>query len=185
MTLVESEAQFEKYLNDIAQKRKRTNEIGAKTTVPFDMHLKDILGEMPRKEYHLKTEKKELLPLKLDFLNSTQNLDEPLKRVLSLVAVGSKRFLTNKVDRCVTGLIAQQQCIGALHTPLSDYAVATVSHLNHEGIATSIGTQPTKGVISAAASARMSVAEAISNLAFVKISELADVKCSGKVLFFT
>lgn len=102
-----------------------------------------------------------------------------MKRVLSSVAVASKRFLTNKVDRCVTGLIAQQQCIGPLHTPLADYACTTVSHFTNHGIATSIGMQPTKGVISAAANARMSVAEAISNLAFVKVSELADVKCSS------
>lgn len=173
VTLIESEAKFEKYLNESTQKR------AAKTTVPFDMHLKDILGEMPRKDYFLKTEKKELVPLELDFVNKPLDLTEPLKRVLSLVAVGSKRFLTNKVDRCVTGLIAQQQCIGPLHTPLSDFACTTVSHLTYEGIATSIGMQPTKGVISAAANARMSVAEALSNLAFVKVSELADVKTSG------
>lgn len=175
VTLVESEAKFEKYLNETAQKRQRTS----KTTVPFDMHLKDILGEMPRKEYNLKTETKNLSPLELDFVGKTVDLSEPLERVLSLVAVGSKRFLTNKVDRCVTGLIAQQQCVGPLHTPLADFACTTVSHATTQGIATSIGAQPTKGVICASANARMSVAEAISNLAFVKISELADVKCSG------
>ncbi|XP_031616970.1 phosphoribosylformylglycinamidine synthase [Contarinia nasturtii] len=174
VTLIESEAKFEKYLNETVEKRQRT----AKTTVPFDMHLKDILGEMPRKEYNLTTEQKVLVPLELDFLDKT-DVSEPLKRVLSLVGVGSKRFLTNKVDRCVTGLIAQQQCIGPLHTPLADFACTTVSHFTYEGIATSIGMQPTKGVISAKANARMSVAEAISNLAFVKVSELADVKCSG------
>lgn len=51
-----------------------------------------------------------------------------LERVLRLPSVGSKRYLTNKVDRCVTGLIAQQQCVGPLHTPLADVAVAAVSH---------------------------------------------------------
>lgn len=178
VTLIESEGDFDKYLNSHTQQRKKPKDFGTKTTVPFDMHLKDILGEMPRKEYHLKREKKLLQPLELSFA-TTINLCEPLERVLSLIAVGSKRFLTNKVDRCVTGLVAQQQCVGPLHTPLADFAVTTVSHLTCEGIATSIGTQPTKGVISAAAGARMSVAEAISNLAFVKISELADVKCSG------
>lgn len=96
-----------------------------------------------------------------------------------MLFISFNRFLTNKVDRCVTGLIAQQQCVGPLHTPLADFAVTTVSHLTFEGVATSIGMQPTKGVISATAAARMSVAEAVSNLAFVKISELGDVKCSG------
>lgn len=174
VTLVESEADFEKYLNSQALIRKKG---ATKTAVPFDMHLKDILGEMPRKEYHFKNEKRTLKPLQLNL--TPFDYAEPLERVLSLVTVASKRFLTNKVDRCVTGLIAQQQCVGPLHTPLADFAVTTVSHSTYEGIATSIGTQPFKGLISAEAGARMSVAEAISNLAFVKISELADVKCSG------
>lgn len=179
VTLVESEAKFEEYLNNLAENRQKIKN-ASQTAVPFDMHLKDVLGEMPRKEYHLTTETKRLQPLALEFLSkATPNLAEPLERVLSLVAVGSKRFLTNKVDRCVTGLVAQQQCVGPLHTPLADFACTTVSHLTTQGIATSIGAQPTKNAISSAANARMSVAEAIANLAFVKITELADVKCSG------
>lgn len=179
VTLIESEAKFEEYLNNLAENRAKI-EKSTKTAVPFDMHLKDVLGEMPRKEYHLTTETKRLQPLQLEFLSKpTLDLNEPLERVLSLVAIGSKRFLTNKVDRCVTGLIAQQQCVGPLHTPLADFACTTVSHLTTQGIATSIGAQPTKNAISSAANARLSVAEAISNLAFVKITELADVKCSG------
>lgn len=53
-----------------------------------------------------------------------------LERVLRLPSVGSKRYLTNKVDRCVTGLIAQQQCVGPLHTPLADVAVTAISHFS-------------------------------------------------------
>lgn len=53
-----------------------------------------------------------------------------LQRVLRLASIGSKRFLTNKVDRCVTGLVAQQQCVGPLHTPLSDVAVTALSHFS-------------------------------------------------------
>lgn len=55
---------------------------------------------------------------------------DALNRVLRLPSVASKRYLTNKVDRCVTGLIAQQQCVGPLHTPLADVAVTAVSHFN-------------------------------------------------------
>lgn len=54
-----------------------------------------------------------------------------LERVLRLPSVGSKRFLTNKVDRCVTGLVAQQQCVGPLHTPLADVAVTAISYFDH------------------------------------------------------
>lgn len=176
VTLVESKAEFDKYLNQNTHTELR--KASKQSVVPFDMHLKDVLGEMPRKEYHLKRETRKFSSIKFPAQPSS-NFNEHLTRVLSLVSVGSKRFLTNKVDRCVTGLIAQQQCVGPLHTPLADYAVTTVSHFGYEGIATSIGTQPTKGVISAVAGARLSVAEAISNLAFVKVSALADVKCSG------
>lgn len=91
----------------------------------------------------------------------------------------SFRFLTNKVDRCVTGLVAQQQCVGPLHTPLADVAVTAISHFSVEGIATSIGEQPIKGLVNAAAGARMTVAEAVSNLVFARITSLRDVKCSG------
>lgn len=83
------------------------------------------------------------------------------------------------MDRCVTGLIAQQQCVGPLHTPLADVAVTAISHFSVEGIASSIGEQPIKGLVNAAAGARMTVAEAVSNLVFARISSLQDVKCSG------
>ncbi|GAB0086136.1 Phosphoribosylformylglycinamidine synthase [Sergentomyia squamirostris] len=168
VTLLEEEGNFEKCLEreNLPKDEKR----------PFDLHLKDVLGEMPRKEFNLDRVPRTFTPVQVP---QGGKLDDMLKNVLSILAVGSKRFLTNKVDRCVTGLIAQQQCVGSLHTPLADYATTAVSYFGYEGIATSIGTQPIKGLISAEAGARMSVAEALSNLVFVKISALADVKCSG------
>lgn len=165
VTLVESAADFANY-----------EALSVASTIsPFNMHLKDVLGEMPRKTYNLDR----VTPALVDLSLPTASVSQHLQRVLSVLSVGSKRFLTNKVDRCVTGLISQQQCVGPLHTPLSDYAVTAISHFGFEGIATSIGTQPLKGLINASAGARMSVAEAISNLVFVRVSDLADVKCSG------
>ena len=55
---------------------------------------------------------------------------DALHRVLRLMTVGSKRFLTTKVDRSVSGLIAQQQCVGPLHTPLADVGVVAQSHFS-------------------------------------------------------
>lgn len=143
----------------------------------FNMNLKDVLGDMPKKEYFLRRIPKKTCPMELR--ENVTNYNDYLTRVLSILSVGSKRFLTNKVDRCVTGLVAQQQCVGPLHTPLSDYGIVAVSHYGFEGIATSIGTQPIKGLLSPKSGARMSVAEALTNLVFAGISELADVKCSG------
>lgn len=104
---------------------------------------------------------------------------DALDRVLRLLAVGSKRFLTSKVDRAVSGLVAQQQCVGPLHTPLADCAVVALGHFSREGTASSVGEQPLKGLVSPAAMARMSVAEALTNLAAARIESLDGVKCSA------
>ncbi|CAA9995350.1 unnamed protein product [Nesidiocoris tenuis] len=132
------------------------------------------------KEFHLDD-----VPVCLDKLIIPVDMkaSEAIERVLRLLSVGSKRFLTNKVDRCVTGLVAQQQCVGPLHTPLSDYAITALTTFDSVGTATSIGEQPIKGLISPEAGARMSVAEAVTNLMFAKISSLQDVKCSGNEMW--
>lgn len=143
---------------------------------PFNLDLELILGKMPKKKYFLEEEKCISKPLKIP---SDVTVMHALNQVLRLVTVCSKRFLTNKVDRCVTGLVAQQQCVGPIHTPLADFAVTGISMFNVEGIATAIGEQPLKGLINPSAGGRMTVAEALTNLMFVKISCLRDVKCSG------
>lgn len=68
------------------------------------------------------------------------------------------------MDRCVTGLVAQQQCVGPLHTPLADYAVVGLSYSELVGSATSIGMQNIKGLLDPAAGARLSLGEALTNL---------------------
>ncbi|KAK4887655.1 hypothetical protein RN001_003926 [Aquatica leii] len=144
--------------------------------LPFNLDLEHVLGKMPRKIFNLNRQTHVLKPLALQYpLSIYQALDH----VLRLASVGSKRYLTNKVDRCVTGLIAQQQCVGPLHTPLADVAVTAISHFSHVGVATSIGEQPIKGLINNAAGARMTVVEALSNLVFASISDIRDIKCSG------
>ena len=72
----------------------------------------------------------------------------------------------------MTGLVAQQQCVGPLHTPLADVAVTALSYTDKKGSATAIGEQPIKGLIDAACGARMSVGEALTNLVFAKVSDL-------------
>ncbi|XP_076273876.1 phosphoribosylformylglycinamidine synthase [Rhynchophorus ferrugineus] len=147
-----------------------------KSQTPFNLKLDHVLGKMPRKVFNLERKQPILKPLELP---NAISIYKCLEVVLRLPSVASKRYLTNKVDRCVTGLIAQQQCVGPLHTPLADVAVTAISHFGYEGIASSIGEQPIKGLIDVAAGARMSVVEALSNLVFAGISELRDVKCSG------
>ncbi|XP_050416850.1 phosphoribosylformylglycinamidine synthase [Patella vulgata] len=144
--------------------------------LPYDLDLECVLGKMPRKEFILNNVKPVLKDI--DIPNTVSVLDA-LKRVLRLPSVASKRYLTNKVDRSVTGLVAQQQCVGPLHTPLADVAVTASSYFDKVGAATAIGEQPIKGLVNQAAGARMSVAEAITNLMFARVTDLKDVKCSG------
>lgn len=72
----------------------------------------------------------------------------------------------------MTGLVAQQQCVGPLHTPLADVAVVALSPLGLEGAATAIGEQPVKALVNAAAGARMAVGEALTNLMFARVTAL-------------
>ncbi|KKM88326.1 hypothetical protein LCGC14_1259840, partial [marine sediment metagenome] len=106
------------------------------------------------------------------------DFEHALYDVFRLESVGSKRFLTNKVDRSVTGLIVQQQCVGPLHTPISDYAMVAHSYFSDTGTATSIGEQPLKSFIDPRRSGQLAVIEMLTNLMWVKISNLKDIKCS-------
>ncbi|KAJ3599540.1 hypothetical protein NHX12_033499 [Muraenolepis orangiensis] len=143
---------------------------------PVDLQLEWVLGKMPQKDFVMERVASVLQPL---VLPHGLTVREALERVLRLPSVASKRYLTNKVDRSVTGLVAQQQCVGPLHTPLADVAVVALSPFSLEGAATAIGEQPIKGLVSPGAGARMSVGEALTNLVFAQVTDLKDVKCSG------
>ncbi|MGB6411346.1 MAG: phosphoribosylformylglycinamidine synthase, partial [Candidatus Deferrimicrobiaceae bacterium] len=145
-------------------------------STPVDLDLEKILGDMPQKTFRLSRIPPALLPLKLPRNGSVR---DALSRTLRLVSVGSKRFLTNKVDRSVTGLVARQQCAGPLQLTVSDVAVIAQSHFGLTGAAIAIGEQPIKTLIDPAAMARLSVGEALTNLVWAKITKLTDVKCSA------
>ncbi|MBI5026066.1 MAG: phosphoribosylformylglycinamidine synthase [Nitrospirae bacterium] len=145
-------------------------------STPVNLDLKKVLGEMPQKTFNFNRIPPKLEPLKLP---EDITVKDALERVLRLVSVGSKRFLTNKVDRSVTGLIARQQCSGPLQLTVSDVAVIAQSHFGVTGAAISIGEQPIKGLINPGAMARMAVTEAITNIVWAKVSKLEDIRCSG------
>jgi phosphoribosylformylglycinamidine synthase len=145
-------------------------------STPVDLDLGKVLGEMPRKTFTIERIRHESRPLSLP---DGLTVKDALGRVLRLVSVGSKKFLTNKVDRSVTGLVAAQQCAGPLGLTVSDVAVIAQSHFGITGVAISIGEQPIKGLIDPKAMARMSVAEALTNLVWAEIPALEDVRCSA------
>lgn len=145
-------------------------------STPVNLELSKVLGKMPQKTFTIERKEPHLVPLSIP---EDSNLRKSVERVLQLVSVGSKRFLTNKVDRSVTGLIAQQQCIGPLQVTLSNVAVIAQSHFGITGAAFAIGEQPIKGLINPQAMARMCVGEALTNIVWAQVSAFEDIKCSS------
>lgn len=102
------------------------------------------------------------------------SLDEYVGRVLQLEAVACKDWLTNKVDRSVTGKIARQQCQGELQLPLSDCGVVALDYRGKKGIATALGHAPQAGLASPEAGSVLSVAESLTNIVWAPLEEGLD-----------
>jgi phosphoribosylformylglycinamidine synthase len=145
-------------------------------STPENLELAKVLGDMPQKVFKLDRKKTTLKTLELP---KNLTVRKALDRVLRLLSVGSKRFLANKVDRSVTGLIARQQCAGPLQLTVSDVAVIAQSHFGLTGAAIAIGEQPIKELLDPAAMARMSVGEALTNIVWAEVSGLGDIRCSA------
>ncbi|MCK7533886.1 MAG: hypothetical protein MZV63_24085 [Marinilabiliales bacterium] len=86
------------------------------------------------------------------------------EQVLQLEEVACKDWLTNKVDRSVTGRLAKQQCAGPLQLPLNNLGAITLDYRGKAGMATSIGHAPAAGLIDPAAGSVLSIAEALTNI---------------------
>ncbi|CAN7054454.1 unnamed protein product [Brassica rapa subsp. trilocularis] len=145
-----------------------------------DLELEKVLGDMPKKTFEFKRVDYAREPL--DIAPGITLMDS-LKRVLRLPSVSSKRFLTTKVDRCVTGLVAQQQTVGPLQITLADVAVIAQTFTDLTGGACAIGEQPIKGLLDPKAMARLAVGEALTNLVWAKVTSLSDVKASGNWMY--
>ena len=144
-------------------------------STPVDIELNELLGNVPIKTFTDNRRVPSLPPLAL----SAVSVRAALHNVLRLAAVGSKRFLTSKVDRAVTGLVARQQCCGPLQLTVADVAVVAQSYFSRSGGATAIGEQPIKMLVDPAAGARMAVGEALTNLVWARVDDLEQVKCSA------
>lgn len=142
-------------------------------TMPVHLNLEQILTNMPQKTFKSNRRNTVLDPVHWPKFT----IGEALEAVFKLPHVGSKGFLTSKVDRSVTGLVAQQQCCGIAQIPIADASVNAQSHFGLTGSASSLGEQPVKMLIDPKAGARMAVAEMLTNMASVKISSIADIRC--------
>ena len=134
---------------------------------PMDVHLTDIFGSSPKTILTDTTIKRKYKApeYELEFFH------DYLEQVLQLEAVGCKDWLTNKVDRCVGGKVAKQQCTGPLQLPLNNVGVMALDFKGKEGIATSIGHSPISGLIDPAAGSKNSIAEALTNIIWAPMKE--------------
>ena len=138
---------------------------------PFDLDVADMFGHSPKTVMVDETVKQHY-----EDLDKPDNLEliDKLKRVLSLEAVACKDWLTNKVDRSVTGKVARQQCQGKLQLPLSDCGVVALDYRGHQGIATALGHAPQAGLADAAAGSVLAVAESLTNIVWAPLTEGLD-----------
>ncbi len=134
---------------------------------PIDLKLEDMFGKTPRtvlvdqtiEEHHA------------DVQYNEANIQQYVEQVLQIEAVACKDWLTNKVDRSVTGKVARQQCQGEIQLPLSDCGVVALDYRGKAGIATSIGHAPQVALIDPAAGSVMAIAESLTNLVFAPLAE--------------
>ncbi len=134
---------------------------------PIDMPLEDFFGKTP-KTYMTDTTFDEKYAA-VDTVAS--KLPQYIEQVLQLEAVACKDWLTNKVDRSVTGKIARQQCQGELQLPLSDLGAVALDYRGEAGIATSIGHAPQVAMIDPEAGSVMAIAESLTNIVFAPMKE--------------
>ncbi|MBK7214623.1 MAG: phosphoribosylformylglycinamidine synthase [Bacteroidales bacterium] len=132
---------------------------------PLDLQLEDLFGKPPRTVIKDTTVNSKFGELTY----APEKLLEYLRAVLQLESVACKDWLTNKVDRSVTGKIALQQCAGPLQLPLNNLGVVAMDYQGRKGIATSLGHSPVSGLIDAAAGSRLSIAEALTNIVWAPI----------------
>ena len=134
---------------------------------PIDLELNDMFGNPPKTVMRDTT----VSVTYQDPEYSAANLEEYVTNVLSLEAVACKDWLTNKVDRSVTGKIARQQCQGDLQLPLSDCGVVALDYNGKEGIATSIGHAPQAALVDSARGSVLAIAESLTNIVGAPLSK--------------
>ena len=143
---------------------------------PFDLDVAQMFGHSPKTIMKDNTVERHYADVTYDKdINSQLSiLNSQLPKVLQLEAVACKDWLTNKVDRSVTGKIARQQCQGEIQLPLSDCGVVALDYRGEKGIATALGHAPQAGLADPAAGSVLSVAEALTNIVWAPLAEGMD-----------
>lgn len=173
------DAKNEEYIKHVANRERtpyyqvgQTTEVNRLTfmqdegTSPFDLKIDHLFGSSP------KTILKDTDVVRTfsEISTSSDSIHSDLEKVLQLEAVACKDWLTNKVDRCVTGKVAMQPTVGRIQLPLNNVAAMAIDFKSNKGIATSMGHAPVAGLIQSGAGSRLSVTEALSNLVWAPLT---------------
>lgn len=152
-------------VGDVTGDHRFTFESKSTGAKPMDYALEDFFGSSPKTFMRDSTVARNYAELTYD----PAHIPNYLNQVLQLEAVASKDWLTNKVDRCVGGRVAKQQCAGPLQLPLNNVGVMALDFKGKEGIATTIGHSPVAALVDPAAASKTAIAESLSNIVFAPI----------------
>jgi phosphoribosylformylglycinamidine synthase len=133
---------------------------------PIDWQLTDMFGNPPKTIMNDQSVREPYAALEYD----ASLVKDYLEKVLQIEGVACKDWLTNKVDRSVTGRVAKQQCAGEIQLPLNNLGVTSIDYRGKEGVATSIGHAPVAALIDAGAGSVLSVAESLTNLVWAPLT---------------
>lgn len=154
-------------VGDVTGNHRFTFESKTKNSKPMDFDLEDMFGSSPKT---IMTD----VTVNRNYPEITFNREkfyDYLDNLLQLEAVACKDWLTNKVDRCVGGKVAKQQCAGPLQLPLNNVGVMALDYKGKEGIATSVGHSPVSGLINPTAGSRNAITEALTNIIWAPLKD--------------
>lgn len=154
-------------VGEVTDNKRFTFQSATNGAKPMDLALEDMFGSSPKTIMNDKT-------VVYNYAELTYEKEEVynyLNQVLQLESVACKDWLTNKVDRCVGGRVAKQQCVGPLQLPLNNVGVMALDFKGKEGIATTVGHSPITALVDPVAGSRNAIGEALSNIIFAPIKD--------------
>ncbi len=154
-------------VGDVTQDHRFTFKSKTTGAKPMDLALADMFGSSPKVTMNDVTVARNFRDVTYDYAD----FETYLEQLFQLEAVACKDWLTNKVDRCVGGRVAKQQCVGPLQLPLNNVGVMALDYNGKEGIATTVGHAPIAALIDPKAGSRVAIGEALSNIVFAPLKD--------------
>ncbi len=134
---------------------------------PIDLQIEDMFGKPPKTVIEDKTIQPDFEEIDYD----SSKIHHYIKQVLQLEAVACKDWLTNKVDRSVTGKVAKQQTAGEIQLPLNNLGVVALDYKGKSGIATALGHAPAIALVNPKNGSKMAIAEALTNIIWAPLKD--------------